>query len=95
MATVLHTGPDRDIATRYLNQALELHSQAAIARHLGIDARTVRRWRVEQTVPAHYAFGLQGPSHEQRVAGAWAPSDTAARHGPAGADSALAGKRER
>jgi general secretion pathway protein A len=44
---------------------------------------------------AYYAFGLQVPSHEQRVADAWAPSDTAARHGPAGADSALSGKRER
>ncbi len=59
MATVLHTGPDRNIATSYLNRVLKTHKQAEIARHLGIDARTVRRWAVEQSVPAHYAFGLQ------------------------------------
>jgi DNA (cytosine-5)-methyltransferase 1 len=60
MVTVLFTGPDRDTANQYFREALKLHSQAAIARHLGIDARTVRRWKVEQSVPAHYAFGLQG-----------------------------------
>jgi DNA (cytosine-5)-methyltransferase 1 len=59
MATVFHTGPDRDMATNYLTAALKTHKQAEIARHLGIDARTVRRWVVEQSVPAHYAFGLQ------------------------------------
>ncbi|WP_304442132.1 DNA (cytosine-5-)-methyltransferase [Sulfuriferula sp. AH1] len=59
MTTVLHTGPDRDMATNYLTAALKIHKQAEIARHLGIDARTVRRWVVEQSVPAHYAFGLQ------------------------------------
>ncbi len=59
MATVFHTGPDRDIATNFLASALKTHKQAEIARHLGIDARTVRRWVVEQSVPAHYAFGLQ------------------------------------
>ncbi|MHB1245395.1 MAG: DNA (cytosine-5-)-methyltransferase [Sulfuriferula sp.] len=59
MATVLHTGPNRDIATSYLSAALKTHKQAEIARHLGVDARTVRRWVGEQSVPAHYAFGLQ------------------------------------
>ncbi|SHL93244.1 DNA (cytosine-5)-methyltransferase 1 [Nitrosospira sp. Nsp11] len=59
MATILHTGPDRDIATSYLTAAFKTHKQAEIARHLGVDARTVRRWVVEQSVPAHYAFGLQ------------------------------------
>lgn len=59
MATILHTGPDRDMATSYLTAALKTHKQTEIARHLGIDARTVRRWVVEQSVPAHYAFGLQ------------------------------------
>ena len=59
MATVFHTSPDRDIATNYLISALKTHKQAEIARHLGIDARTVRRWIVEQSVPSHYAFGLQ------------------------------------
>ncbi len=59
MTTVLHTGPDRDMATTYLAAALKTHKQAEIARHLVVDARTVRRWMVEQSVPAHYAFGLQ------------------------------------
>jgi DNA (cytosine-5)-methyltransferase 1 len=47
------------MATAYLMAALKTHKQAEIARHLGIDARTVRRWVVEQSVPAHYVFGLQ------------------------------------
>jgi DNA (cytosine-5)-methyltransferase 1 len=59
MATVFHTSPDRDIATNYLTTALKTHKQAEIARHLGVDPRTVRRWVVEQSVPSHYAFGLQ------------------------------------
>lgn len=59
MATVLYTSPDRDMAASYLSAALKTHKQAEIARHLGVDARTVRRWMVEQSVPAHYAFGLQ------------------------------------
>ncbi len=60
MATVFHTGPDRDLAVRYLDEALQHHSQTHIARHLGVNARSVRRWKVEQSIPAHYAFGLQG-----------------------------------
>ena len=59
MTTVFHTGPDRDVAALYLTAALKTHKQAEIARHLGVDARTVRRWSLEQSVPAHYAFGLQ------------------------------------
>lgn len=59
MVTVLHTVPDRSTATNYLSTALKTHKQAEIARYLGVDARTVRRWVVEQSVPAHYAFGLQ------------------------------------
>lgn len=59
MTTVLHTSPDKDIATNYLAAALKIHKQAEVARHLGVDARTVRRWVVEQSIPAHYAFGLQ------------------------------------
>lgn len=59
MTTVFHTTPDRNLAISYLTVALKTHKQAEIARHLGVDARTVRRWVVEQSVPVHYAFGLQ------------------------------------
>ena len=59
MATVLHTGPDRDMATSYLTAVLKTHKPTEIARLLGVDARTIRRWVVKQSVPAHYAFGLQ------------------------------------
>ena len=58
MTSVLHTGPDRDVAASYLAAALKTHKQAEIARHLGVDARTVRRWALEQSVPAHYACGV-------------------------------------
>jgi DNA (cytosine-5)-methyltransferase 1 len=44
MATVIHTGSDRDMAANYLAAALKSHKQAEIARHLGVHARTVRRW---------------------------------------------------
>ncbi|MBL0165917.1 MAG: DNA (cytosine-5-)-methyltransferase [Propionivibrio sp.] len=59
MVTVLRTSPDHDLAMTYLAAALKHHKQAAIARHLGVDARTVRRWEVRQSVPRHYIFGLQ------------------------------------
>lgn len=59
MVTVLRTSADRNLATTYLAVALRHHKQAAIARHLGVDARTVRRWEVRQSVPRHYVFGLQ------------------------------------
>ena len=44
---------------------------------------------------AYYALGLQAPSHEHRVADAWAPPDMASQHGLSGADSAMTGKQER
>ena len=59
MATVLHTGPDTDLATRYLANALRLHTQAEIAAHLGVTARAVRHWVVNEEVPQKYVFGLQ------------------------------------
>lgn len=60
MTTVLHTGPDSDLATRYLANALRLHTQAEIAAHLGVTTRAVRHWVAKQEVPQHYIFGLQG-----------------------------------
>lgn len=59
MATVLHTGPDTDLATRYLQNALRFHTQAEIASHLGVTARAVRHWVANQEVPQKYVFGLQ------------------------------------
>ena len=51
MTIVLHTGPDTDLATRYLANALRLHTQAEIATHLGVTARAVRHWVVNEEVP--------------------------------------------
>ena len=59
MTTVLHTGPDTDLATCYLARALRLHTQAEIATHLGVTARAVRHWVVNEEVPQKYIFGLQ------------------------------------
>lgn len=59
MTTVLHTGPDIDLATHYLARALQHHSQVDVAKHLGVTARTVRHWIANQSVPQSYVFGLQ------------------------------------
>lgn len=59
MTTVLHTGPDNDLAARYFAEALRHHSQIDIAKHLGITTRAVRHWVVNQSVPQRYVFGLQ------------------------------------
>lgn len=58
-ARILTTGPNADLALQYLTQALKHRNQTEISRHLGRDARTVRRWIAEQSVPAQYVFGLQ------------------------------------
>ncbi len=59
MATVLHTGPDENLANRYLDAALQHHTQTEIARHLSVSPRTVRHWIAKQSVPQSYLFGLQ------------------------------------
>lgn len=53
ITTVLHTGRD-DTVLAYLKAAREHHSQAKIARHLKVDARTIRRWETRQSVPPAY-----------------------------------------
>lgn len=58
-ATVLTTGPDADVALQYLTEALKIRTQTEVARLLGKDARTVRRWIAEQAVPPHYRYALQ------------------------------------
>src|SRR4051812_42687834 len=50
----LRTGKDRNPAWTYLKAALKHHPQAAIARHLKVDVRTVRRWEVRQNQPPPY-----------------------------------------
>ena len=59
MTTVLHTGPDTDLATRYLVSAQRFHTQAEIAAHLGVTTRAIRHWVANQEVPQKYVFGLQ------------------------------------
>lgn len=51
--TVLTTGGN-DAVLAYLQAAREHHSQAKIARHLKVDARTIRRWEARQSVPPAY-----------------------------------------
>jgi DNA (cytosine-5)-methyltransferase 1 len=41
-------------AWSYLKAALKHHPQAAIARHLQVDVRTVRRWEIRQNQPPAY-----------------------------------------
>ena len=55
MATVLTTGVDAETVLQYLAIARQHHSQEAIARHLGVDARTIRRWEAREVEPKAYA----------------------------------------
>lgn len=48
------TPAESDAAWTYLKAALRHHPQAAIARHLKVDVRTVRRWEVRQNQPPAY-----------------------------------------
>lgn len=59
MASVLHTGPSKDLAGRYFAEAQRHHTQVEIARHLGVTTRTIRHWIANQSVPQSYVFGLQ------------------------------------
>ena len=38
----------------YLREARKFHSQASVAKQLGVDARTVRRWETNQSQPPAY-----------------------------------------
>lgn len=55
ITTVLTTGSDETVLA-YLKAAREHHSQARIARHLKVDARTIRRWEARQSVPPAYVI---------------------------------------
>ncbi|MBI5659422.1 MAG: DNA (cytosine-5-)-methyltransferase [Nitrosomonadales bacterium] len=51
---------DQDVALAYLTEARKHHTQAAIAKHLGVGARTISRWEARQTnPPAYLAHALQ------------------------------------
>lgn len=60
MATVLFTGSDNDTAWDYLAQARKHHTQAHLAKQLGVDIRTVRRWEARQSpIKAYLVPALQ------------------------------------
>ncbi len=46
---------DDDAALVYLAEARKYHTQAAIAKYLGVGIRTVRRWEARETAPNAYA----------------------------------------
>lgn len=50
---------DNSAANRYLLSALRTKTQSEVANFVGVNARTVRRWVSEQSVPARYLFALQ------------------------------------
>lgn len=51
---------DQDMALIYLAEARKHHTQAQIAKHLGVDTRTIRRWEARETRPTPYvAHALQ------------------------------------
>src|SRR3954463_9403139 len=59
MTSIAGKGQER--AWSFLKAALKHHPQAAIARHLKVDVRTVRRWEVRQNQPPPYlVHALQG-----------------------------------
>lgn len=51
---MLTTEAPSNAVIEYLNAARKFHSQASIAKQLGVAARTVRRWETNQTQPPAY-----------------------------------------
>lgn len=45
---------DQDAVLSYLDEARKHHTQAAIAKHLGVGVRTISRWEARQTSPPAY-----------------------------------------
>jgi DNA (cytosine-5)-methyltransferase 1 len=65
---------DQDAALAYLAEARKHHTQAAIAKHLGVGVRTISRWEARQTSPpAYLSHALQQllPFGEESPAGAF------------------------
>jgi DNA (cytosine-5)-methyltransferase 1 len=50
----LNTETSNDAVIAYLQAARKFHSQASVAKQLGVDARTVRRWETNQSQPPAY-----------------------------------------
>ncbi|KXS32515.1 MAG: Cytosine-specific methyltransferase [Candidatus Gallionella acididurans] len=74
MNTALTLVSDQDAALVYLTEARKHHTQAAIAKHLGVGIRTISRWEARQTnPPAYLAHALQQllPFGEESPAGAF------------------------
>lgn len=65
---------DQNLALAYLFEARKHHTQAVIAKHLGVGARTISRWETRQSnPPAYLSHALQQllPFSEESPAGAF------------------------
>ncbi|MDP2693829.1 MAG: DNA (cytosine-5-)-methyltransferase [Gallionella sp.] len=74
MNTTLTLVSDQDTVLSYLDEARKHHTQAAIAKHLGVGVRTISRWEARQTSPpAYLAHALQQllPFGDDRPEGAF------------------------
>ena len=54
MSVILATADNNEAVYTYLTEARKHNTQAAIARHLGINVRTIRRWEARQSLPPAY-----------------------------------------
>lgn len=60
MSPVIPLVSEQDAALAYLVEARKHHTQAAIAKHLGVGIRTISRWEARETnPPAYVAHALQ------------------------------------
>ena len=60
MNAILTLVNDQNITLAYLAEARKHHTQAVIAKHLGVGIRTISRWEARQTSPpAYLAHALQ------------------------------------
>ena len=54
MNASLTLASDQEVALSYLSEARKHHTQAVIAKHLGVGIRTISRWEARQTSPPAY-----------------------------------------
>jgi len=54
MNTTLTLVSDQDMVLSFLDEARKHHTQAALAKYLDIDVRTIRSWETRQTPPPSY-----------------------------------------